>query len=284
MKKLINKLKRLLYINVVCNFFKERAGILNIQFNKIRFFKMKWNLKDFGDPLESKYYHLTQELTNYEIIWKNFFGNCKGKIVEIELDEETNRKRKLLSEHNYTMFVDFVLINKKDRKYQKRKHNKTNHIDFYFDVMGLLTTYYNIKENCKKSLDILKISNNIFLFEDDYLEELRETVIHNRKLPFSLDNFLIPKEYNDKEPWDNFSGETMTMKELISEVRKKSLDIIQKTLSNQVGKVLDIIEKNSIKLPDPETLGLKRLKWYEVIFSGDTIYNRITYKGQKGVW
>lgn len=159
------------------------------------FTKLEWEISKHGDLLEREHSQfITDKIEAYEKIWQVFIGNQgSAKMAEISnISKSLSDLRVHFSEMNYTIFESIVCMKRIHDRHKTviEVHNLNDSIDLLNDFIAFMAHAGRARDNAMNICQLLFGKNETISTQlADWFEQ-RNSVLHGKKLPFSIEDGL----------------------------------------------------------------------------------------------
>lgn len=233
---------------------------------------MKWDIRIHGDGLERKYADfIEKEFHTYKQIWELFIGN-KGNatIADMEnISNELNEERIRFSELLYTCLESLICLKiLTDSSNNGEEHvpnlsiqellKTKNNIILYFAHIGrindMIHDIFKLKKQFLKGCDINKLTNELKEFKN-----LRKRVLHNKIIPFKVENGLFKiKSISEvikhpTSPWSTIisSKDLIPYDDLFSDVFVKLVKVLNNIQETFLCQIESLVKEKKLALSNP---------------------------------
>lgn len=181
------------------------------------FIELEWEISKHGDLLEREHSQfIAEKMEAYGEVWQVFIGNQGGAQMAklLNVSNSLSALRIQFSELNYTIFESIVCMK---RIYDRHKavvevHKLDDSIDLLNDFIAFMAHAGRARDNAMNICQLLFGKNETVSTQLVEWYEQRNSVLHGKKLPFSIEDGLykIARPKGAEQRNDYYNNQTWT--------------------------------------------------------------------------
>jgi len=231
------------------------------------FTELEWEISKHGDLLEREHSQfIVEKMEAYGKIWQVFIGNQGGaQMAEIpNISNSLSELRIKFSEMNYTIFESIVCMKRIHDRHKTviQVHHLNDSIDLLNDFIAFMAHVGRARDNALNICLLLFGKNETVSTQLVEWYEQRNSVLHGKKLPFTIEDGLYqiarPKgaeqrnDYYNNQTWteaNNFTFEFIA--DFIAQNFEKMTCVINKIMHNWFANIEQRMSGEGLRLASP---------------------------------